>query len=240
MRIFVTCLLIAAGLCGYAQTIIKPGDNIIRYDLVKPSHDFYKAVSMDSAGNIKQEYVNEEVITIDRAIQRITFTRSRQRPVGSFSMDTSVTDLSFRPIRLYELYPQRNVSFEMLFGDTVVSINTVRKGVLSVKNYSMKRGYFDDNMIEDIFGYLEVKKGVTYILDNFKPDNTDMASHPYEIEYAFDDVWDLAGHELYCRVLHFAITGVSSGYIWIDKDTHQMIKEVAVYKMGGAFVLTRM
>jgi hypothetical protein len=94
-------------------------------------------------------------------------------------------------------------------------------------------------MIEDVFGYLDLKKGVTYVLDNFKPDNTENASHPYEIEYAFDDVWDLAGHKLNCRIIHFVL-GLTSGYIWTDKDSRQLIKEIAVYKNGGTFVLTRL
>jgi len=240
MRVLITSVLTFISLFGYTQTIIKPGDNIIRYDLIKPSHDFYKGVFIDSAGNIKQEFINEEMVAIDAANQHLIFTRSRQIPIGNFSTDSSTTDLSFRPIRLYEIYPQRNVSFDMSLGDTMVSIKTLRKGILSVRNYSMKRGYFDDNMMEDIFGYIDLKKGATYVLDNFKPDNTEMASHPYEIEYAFDDVSDLAGHKLNCRVLHFVLQGVSSGYIWTDKDSRQLVKEVAVFKNGGTFVATKL
>jgi hypothetical protein len=132
-------VLAVVSLFSCAQTIIKPGDNIIRYDLIKPSHDFYKAIIIDFAGNIKNEYTNEEMITIDPANQRLFFTRSRQIPIGNFSTDSSVTDLSFRPVRLYEIYHQRNVSFDMSFGDTAVSIKTIRKGVSSDKNYSIKK-----------------------------------------------------------------------------------------------------
>ena len=237
MKNFLTLLLATSSLFGTAQNIIKPGDKIIRYDLIKSSHEFYKNVTTDTTGNILYEFMMEDVTTIDTINKRITFARSRQVPIGSFSSDTSITDLTFRPIRMYEIRHQRNVAFEMLFGDTQVVVKTVRKGETSVKNYPMKSGYFEDNMIEYIFGYLELKKGVTYVLDNFNKD-TNLPSDPYTIEYAFDDVWDLAaGHKLPCSVIHF-IHGASSGYIWVDKSTHKAIKKTGAFK-GGIYVITR-
>jgi len=238
MKIFtLSLLLVIVTLWGNAQNIIKPGDDIIRYDLIKPSHDFYKAVITDTAGNSLYEFMMEDVTSVDLINKRITFARSRQVPIGSFSTDTSFTDLVFRPIRMHEIYQQRNVSFEMSFGDTLASVKTIRKGEASVKNHPMKSGYFENNMIEYIFGYLVLKKGVTYVLDNFNKD-TDTPSDPYHIEYAFDDVWDLAGgYKLSCSVIHF-VHGAGSGYIWVDKSTHQMVKEEGSFK-GGVFVITK-
>ena len=103
----------------------------------------------------------------------------------------------------------------------------------------MKSGYFEDNMIEYIFGYLDLKKGVSYIMDNFNKD-TPAPSDPYIIEYAFDDIWELApGHRLECRVLHF-IHGDTVGYIWIDKSNNQMLKEEGVYKQTENFVVSKL
>ncbi len=224
-------------IAGHTQTIIKPGDKIIRQDLIRPSHDFYKAFSADTSGNIKNEWVNEQVISIDTATGRITFARSRQVPVGSFSTDTSISDLFFRPISMHEVYVQRNVSFVMTFGETQASVQSFRNGVASVKAYPMKSGYFEDNMIEYIFGYLDIKKGIIYTLDNFNKD-TPSPSDPFLIEYAFDDIWNLdAGGKLNCRVIHF-IHGEKKGYIWIDKDTRRMVKEMGEYKLG-TFSITR-
>jgi hypothetical protein len=238
MKIFGTLLwILAIVLVGNAQSTIEPGDRNMRPDLIRPSHDFYKNVITDTAGRILYEFMMENVITIDSVNKRILFARSRQVPVGSFSTDTSITDLSFKPLRMHEIHQQRNVSFDMEFGDTQVRVTTVRKGVTSVKDYSMKSGYFEDNMIEYIFGYLELKMGVTYTLDNFNKD-TQLPSDPYRLEYVFDDVWELAaGHRLKCRVLHF-IHGGTSGYIWIDQATNQTIKEEGTFK-GGMFVVTR-
>ena len=238
MKIAIISLLVAISLSNHAQTIIKPGDTTLRYDLIKPSHDFYKGVVTDTSGHIMYEFMMDDVSTIDTINRRITFARSRQEPVGYFSTDTSVTDLSFRPISMHEIHLQRNVSFEMTFAETQASVKTVRKGEVSVKNYPMKSGYFEDNMIEYILGYLQLKKGVIYILDNFNKD-TPLPSDPYTIEYAFDDVWDLAaGHQLNCTVFHF-IHGGKPGYIWIDKDTHQTIKEEGAFK-GGTFVISKL
>ena|SRR5579859_720248 len=237
MKIFTTILLLTATFFSYGQNIIKPGDKIIRYDLIRPSHDFYKNVTTDTTGKIMYEFMMDDVTTIDSANKLITFARSLQVPVGSFSSDTSVTDLWLKPIRVHEIHQQRNVSYDMAFDDTQATVTTNRKGVISVKNYPMKSGYFEDNMIEYIFGYLDLQKGITYVLDNFNKD-TKTPSDPYTLEYAFDDAWDLAaGHKLYCSVLHFIHEG-SSGYIWIDKSTHQTIKMVGTFK-GGMFVVTK-
>lgn len=237
MKLFLTTLLVAVCMAGHTQTIIKPGDKIIRQDLIRPSHDLFKAFGADTSGHVNYEWVNDDVISIDSATGRMTFARSRQVPVGSFSTDTSVTDRFFRPIRMHEVHVQRDVSFVMTFDETQASVQTVRKGVASFSTYPMKSGYFEDNMIEYIFGYLDLKKGVVYTLDNFNKD-TPSPSNPYTIEYAFDDLWSLdAGGVLSCRVIHF-IHGEASGYIWIDKDTRRMIKEVGNNKFG-TFSITR-
>jgi hypothetical protein len=231
-------MLLGVLITGHTQTIIKPGDKIIRQDLIRPSHDLYKAFATDTAGNIKYEWVNDQVISIDSATGRITFARSRQVPVGSFSADTSVTDHFFRPISMHEVHVQRNVRFVMTFDELQASVQTFRNGVVSVKTYPMGNGYFEDNMIEYIFGYLDLKKGIVYTLDNFNKD-TPSPSDPFTIEYVFDDIWALsAGGKLNCRVIHF-IHRDKKGYIWIDKDTRRMIKEAGDTKYG-VFSITSM
>ena len=235
--VFLTSLLVAVVIAGHTQVVIKPGDKIIRQDLIRPSHDFYKAFGSDTSGNIKYEWVNDEVISIDSATGRITFARSRQVPVGSFSTDTSITDQFFRPINMHEVHVQRNVRFIMTFDETLASVQTIRNGVESVKTYPMKSGYFEDNMTEYIFGYLDIKKGIVYTLDNFNKD-TPSPSDPFTIEYAFDDIWiQNAGGKLNCRVIHF-IHGDKKGYIWIDKETRKMIKEVGNSRLG-TFSITK-
>jgi hypothetical protein len=158
-------------------------------------------------------------------------------PAGSFSTDTSITDQFFRPISMHEVHVQRNVSFIMTFDETLASVQTFRNGVASAKTYPMKSGYFEDNMVEYIFGYLDIKKGVVYTLDNFNKD-TPSPSDPFTIDYSFDDIWILnAGGKLNCRVSHF-VHGDKKGYIWIDKETRQMIKEVGNSRFG-TFSITR-
>src|ERR1700761_989516 len=99
MKLLTTLLFVAFGTAVFAQTIIKPGDKIVRSDLIKPSHDFYKNITTDTLGNITYEFMMESTTTIDPVKKQIIFARSRQVPVGSFSVDTSVTDLVFKPIR---------------------------------------------------------------------------------------------------------------------------------------------
>ena len=92
-------------------------------------------------------------------------------------------------------------------------------------------------MIEYIWGYLELQKGITYRLDNFNKD-TPSPSDPYTLEYVFDDVSRPApDHQLNLTVLHFT-HGRTSGYIWIDKSTHKVIKTIGRFKTGS-YVITK-
>lgn len=229
--------LVFSALLVQAQTTIKPGDKTIRYDWIQPSHEYYRCVVTDTSGKVTYDFMMDNYITIDPVNKHITFARSRQVPAGSFSTDTSVTDQFFKPIRMHEIHYQRDVVFDMRFGDTQATVTTTRKGVASVKNYPMKSGYFEDNMIEYIFSYLELKKGVTYTLDDFNKD-APSPSDPYVLEYAFDDVWNMAGgHNIYCTVLHFT-HGDVSGYIWTDNSTHKAIKVIGSFK-GGRYLITK-
>jgi hypothetical protein len=238
MKTILTFLALVILCQSQAQQIIQPGDPILRGDLIRPSHHLNKAFSADSAGNITAEWVNDEVITIDSAAGHIIFARSRQVPIGYYFTDTSITDLSLKPISMHEMHYHQNVGYGMDFGPTNATVHTNRRGTLSDKSYPMKSGYFEDNMIEYVFGYLDLKKGVMYTLDNFNKD-TPSPSDPVKIEYVFDDIWILpAGIRLNCRVLHF-IHGSASGYVWIDKETHEQVKEVENAKWG-TFSATRM
>jgi hypothetical protein len=208
-----------------AQQVIKPGDPILRSDLIRSSHNYYKAVSTDSLGILQYQWVNDQVITVDSAAGRIIFARARQVPVGSYSTDTSITDLSFKPISMHEVHYRQNVSFTMNFNPENATVHTDRRGVGSDRSYPMKNGYFEDNMIEYVYGYLDLEKGRTYVLDNFNKD-TPSPSDAVTVEYVFDDIWMLnTGVLLNCRVLHF-IHGAVNGYIWIDKETRDMVREI--------------
>jgi hypothetical protein len=230
--------LIATVTVADAQKTIKPGDQMIRYDWIRASHNFYRNQVSDTAGNITYDFMMENFISIDKVSKKITFARYRQVPAGSFEADTSVTDLAFKPIRMHEVHPQRDVTYEMTFGESEVKVNTRRKGVSADKTFAMKPGYFEDNMIEYILGYLDLKKGVTYTLDNFNKD-APVPSDPYTIEYIFDDVWQLtADHKVKCTVLHFTHGG-TTGYVWIDSSTHQPVKTIANF-INGSYLLNKM
>ena len=230
-------LLVASSLFVSAQNIIKPGDKIIQYNWIKQSHDFYKNVIKDTLGNIIYEFMMDNVSTVDPATKRITFIRNRQVPVGSFSADTSITDLTLKPISMHETLRQK-VHYDMQFADQQATVKAIRNGVSSVRSYVMKGGYFEDNMIEYIFGYLQLKKDITYTLNNFNKD-TPSPSDPYTLTYLFDDVWPLtADHQLTCSVIHFT-HGDTEGYIWVDQSTHQVIKQQGNFKTGS-YLITKL
>jgi hypothetical protein len=236
-RILALVLLAAIAHPVNAQTPLKPGDRIIRYDWIKPSHSYYRNVISDSAGNVKYDFMMEDYTTVDQQKKQVIFARQRQIPAGYVEADTSVTDLHLKPVSMHEVHTPQNVSFEMTFADTLASVATTRAGKTSTMNYPMQSGYFEDNMIGYIWGYLELEKGIVYRIDNFNKDARS-PSDPYTLEYAFDDVSRIApDRELFCTVLRFTHGG-TSGYIWIDKSTHATIKVIGRSRTGSYF-LTR-
>jgi len=238
MTKYLSLALLLIAFNAHAEVVIKPGDPALRADLIKESHDFYRNVTTDSSGKILYDFMMESTTSIDVAAQRITFSRFRQIPFGSYSIDVSVTDLSLRPISMRDDRPQRASSCVMQFQDTEVIVKTTRKGVEATKRYAMTKGYFEDNSIGYILGYLDLKPGVKYVLDNFNKD-TAAPSDPYTIEYAFDDVWELAAdHRMECTVFHFT-HGDATGHVWIEKATHQKVKTIGVTKNGTRFVVTK-
>lgn len=208
---------------GAKTVAVRPGSPLIRYDLVKSSHDFYRNVITDSAGQVKYDFMMDDFTVVDTARKRIVFARSRQVPPGSFSTDTSVTDLWLQPVRMHEIHYQSNFVVDMAFGDTTATVTLTRKGQPSTKTYAMRPGFFEDNMIEYIFGYVDYQKGVTYVLDNFNKD-APHPSDPVTVEYAFDDRL----MQKTCTVLHF-VRGSGTGYIWIDKASRKVLKQVGTH-----------
>ncbi len=139
---------------------------------------------------------------------------------------------------MHETHDKEDVQFDMQFGDTLASVRTTRKGVSSSKRYSMKKGYFEDNMIEYIFGYLDLQKGVVYTLDNFNKD-TPSPSDPYTLEYIFDDTWFVAAdQQIPCMMIRFT-HGATTGYIWVDKRTRQVLKFAGQFQ-NGSYVVRRL
>jgi hypothetical protein len=215
-----------------AQTQINIGSKELRSDLISSSHNFFKVYDTDSVGNIVDEFINEQVITVDKAHGTITFARSRQVPVGSFMEDTSVTDLAFKPVHMHEMHNKQQVYYVMNFWDTVATVNKFKNGQgVSTTAFPLKPGYVEDNMIEYLYPYLDLQKGTVYNLTNFNKDVPNGFSN-VTVEYAFDDIYMVGTHPVICRVLRY-VNGRYWGYVWIDKDNRSVIREIGSDKLSG-------
>jgi len=87
----------------------------------------------------------------------------------------------------------------------------------------MPEGYFDDNSIWDILGYISFKKGIRYQLDCYGTDTHTQVSIPFEIEYIFDEDQEQSGSVISNMVLKVTNPG-STAYVWINKKTHLTTK----------------
>lgn len=221
---------------SFAQIVIRPGDPRIKTEWIQSSHDFYRNVITDTTGKVKYDFMMENTCTVDTVHNRISFARFRQVPLGFFSLDTSITDLRLMPLRMHEIHEQRHIDIQMAFNDQKAIVKTIINGKPIDKTYPMESGYFEDNMIEYIFGFLQLEKDKIYILNNFNP-----ATHgndPYKVTYEFDDILIAAtDYKIICAVLRFT-HGATSGYIWIDKSSHKVLKTLGQSK-SYSYILTR-
>jgi hypothetical protein len=226
LKIIVLLAITVYGLTAGAQTHLNSNDKSIRYDQIKPEHSLYKVTSFDTAGNVTRELVVDHLTKIDTAHNEIDFINSVQYAPGKLLIDSSIDNYSGSARYILATIPSTKYEFIRYLPGSVEAHNII-KGVNSTKTTAMSKGYFDDNSIWDILGYIPFKKGIRYQLDCYGTDTHTQVSIPYEIEYLFDENnKEPGGTVVNSMVLKVSYSG-SIGYIWINKNTHLMIKETA-------------
>jgi len=220
----------------HAQTIIKPGDPSIHYDWLTNAHDFYKVIVFDSTGRKKLEIMNEQVQVLDSVKHIILSARSRQAPYGRWMIDTSICTTTLTPIRMHEFDQPKTFEHDFHFAGTKAYIKEFKKGMTSIDTCTMTDDYFDENSIEGFLAVIPFEKGRQYRLNSFRIAQPGRLN-PYDIEYAFDDTWGHPGdNDLNCNVLRFK-NAYSSGYIWIDRRKHKMVKEYIRMDSGEEVII---
>jgi hypothetical protein len=214
-----------SGLTAGAQVHLNAYDKSIRYDLIKPEHSMRKVTWFDTAGNVTRELVVDHVTKIDTADNEIDFINSVQYAPGKLLIDSSIDNYSGSARYILATMPSTKYEFIKYLPASVEAHNII-KGVSSSKTTPMSEGYFDDNSIWDILGYIPFKKGIKYQLDCYGTDTHTQVSIPFEIEYLFDE----DNHEPSGAVINSMVLRVSnpdsSHYIWINKKTHLLIKDL--------------
>jgi len=217
-----------------AQIRLNAQDKSIRYDLIKPEHSYRKVTTFDSAGNVTSEFVVDHLTKIDTAHKEIDFINSVEFG-GRLIIDSSVDNYSGSAYYTLTSLPSTKHEYIKYLPTSVEAFNVI-KGVSSAKTTMMSEGYFDDNSIWDILGYIPFKKGITYQLDCYGTDTHTQVSIPYEIEYLFDeDNREPSGDVVNSMVIKVSYEG-SAHYIWINKTTHLFVKE-SMQGKGHSFTM---
>jgi hypothetical protein len=223
LKIILLFAIIINGFSAGAQIHLNAHDKSIRYDLIKPEHSVYKSTSFDTAGNVTGEYAIDHVTKIDTAHNEIDFINSVPLSTGRLLIDSSIDNYSGSARYILTTIPSTKYEF-IKYLPTSVEAHNIIKGVSSTKTTTMSEGYFDDNSIWDILGYIPFKKGIKYQLDCYGTDTHTQVSIPYEIEYLFDeDNREPSGTVINSMVVKASYSG-STIYVWINKKTHTRIK----------------
>jgi hypothetical protein len=225
----VTLFSLFGALASDAQVLIRADDRSIRYDLIKPAHNFAKVIAYDSSGAITDQYMNEGYISVDSVHGQISFSRSREVPAGNFNFDTSVISTA-GPMSLHEIQHPAAHELSITFNKASVDAHANIKNVHSDKTTAIPEGYFDDNIFQDIIGYLPFKKGIKYHVNCYRYESKIDQNNSFDIEYVFDDFLPEGnGGMTECMVLSYT-NGYSTGYCWINKKTHINVKEIIKFR----------
>jgi hypothetical protein len=240
MRIILAAILFCTAALASAQTAIRANDPGIRYDLIQPGVDAVKGVEYDSAGNTIRTYVSKNYIAVDKSSGLIKLTRMSIVDPGLVYIDTSF--LNVVPVGMHSLDHPASKELHVQFEESSVTVTSLINGGNNRQVYTMPAGYFDDNILVDIIGYLPIEKEVKYTMDAFRFESvkTNGLNH-YEVQYLHDDYLPDGGNKSsYCKVLYYK-NGYSSGYIWIDKSSRKVLKQlVNLDRSKHSFLMEKM
>jgi hypothetical protein len=236
LKILLLVVISINNLTAGAQIHLNAHDKSIRYDLIMPERSFRKVTLFDTAGNVTSEFIVDHLTKIDTVHKEIDFINSVEY-AGRLTIDSSIDNYSGSAYYTFTMLPSTKHEFIKYLPTSVEALNVI-KGVSSAKTTVMSEGYFDDNSIWDILGYIPFKKGISYQLDCYGTDTHTQVSIPYEIEYLFDeDNLEPGGGVVNSMILKVSHEG-SANYIWINKKTHLFIKESMQGKDGSFTMVT--
>src|ERR1700722_17807630 len=171
-------------ICVQAQVQLKANDPLIRYDLIRSGHYYNKAIIFDSSGRVSFEWVGDHVITADTVRKDFLFVRYDPAVVGRFTIDSCWNNAN-GPVRyVLASYPSFRTEAD-IFNPTEVKAHAVRRGHASDTTLAMTVGYLDDTSIWELWGYMDLQRGVKYVMDIFGSDNR--VPLKYYIELRTDD-----------------------------------------------------
>jgi hypothetical protein len=230
LRNFFILMMVVATSMANAQGLIKPGDQQIRYELIRPQHNFYKLVLVDSAGNKQMEMLNEEIISIDSVKKQLIRTQFRSFGGGRLLTDSTIADLhTLSPVRMRMVTNPSVMQMDLSFRKTDVHAVANKGGKHTDTVHHMQEGYFDSNLIEYLFQLLPYKEGFFCQINayTFEKDGMD----PHTVKYIGEEMVEDPGGSI--RKMNVAEVrskdGQSIDLLWFDQRTGK------VYKHTGRF-----
>jgi hypothetical protein len=207
-----------------AQIQLKANDPLIRYDLIRQGHYYSKGAAFDSMGHITFEFLSEHVVKADSLKKEFLFVRySPSAVAGRIVIDSCWNDAN-GPVRyVLASYPSTRSEADVFY-PTEVRSHMTRRGFVPDTTVRMTQGYLDDTSIWELFGYMDLQKGVKYDINVFGSDKRIPLT--YHIEYAMDDYSrSTNGAWVHSRVVTVRY-GEEAWSLWIDPQTRNTLRAV--------------
>jgi hypothetical protein len=200
-----------------AQVQLKANDPLIRYDLIRSGHYLSKFAVFDSTGHVTAEYAGEHVIKADTIKKDFLFVRYFSNTSGRAVVDSNWNSAT-GPVRyVLASYPSTRTEND-IFYPTEVKAHRKWRNSTPDTTVGMASGYFDDTSIWELFGYMDLRKGVNYDMDIFGSDQR--VPMKYQVEYTMDD-YAKCVNGAWIRYRIFHVTYEKEDWnLWIDPATH--------------------
>lgn len=207
-----------------AQVQLKANDPLIRYDLIRAGHYYSKGAAFDSTGHITFEFFSEHVVKADSLKKEFLFVRYSPSAVAGRIVVDSCWNNANGPVRYVLASSPSARSQADVFYPTEVRSHMVRRGFVPDTVVAMAGGYLDDTSIWELFGYMDLQKGIKYEMPVFGSDNR--LPLQYHIEYTMDDYSkNEAGSWVRYRVIDIQY-GNEVWNLWIDPLSRRTVKSV--------------
>lgn len=214
-------LLLSAGI--QAQVHLKANDPLIRYDLIRTAHYYNRGASFDSTGHISFEFLAEHVVKADSIRKEFLFVRYSPFGVGRFVIDSCWNNAN-GPVRyVLASYPSPRAETDVFYRNEV-NTHVIRAGFVPDTTVKMAEGYLDDTSIWELFGFMDLQKGVQYDMNVFGSDKR--VPLLYHIEYAMDD-YSRSADGSWVRSREVTVRyGDEDWNLWIDPQTRHTMRAV--------------
>lgn len=149
------------------QTLVKPGDSLIRYNSLGTFNLKYKTQLIDPSGNVKYESITEKNTFVNRKLNQFIVVQSKSA-MNDKIVDSTIADLkTLTPIRMRMTSGSKKNEMDLTFNGAAIHAKVDRMNNKKDTIHFINEPYFDSNLLELILGLIKYEKDSTFKINTY-------------------------------------------------------------------------